>query len=147
MRLYVTILITLYILTWMLPFDQSWGRTFFFIMDLKKLNCNLDEYITYKQVSIYLFVGSLIQRFIFFKIEIGLLHQLLTYVYCALTGLVVINRLQISQYFNSGISSSLSVSVKYEVITLVSVSFSFGSGETEAVGCVSDSTSSMFAVV
>ncbi len=40
----------------MLPFDQSWGRTFFFIimiMDLKKLNWNLDEYITYKQVSIY----------------------------------------------------------------------------------------------
>ncbi len=39
----------------MLPFDQSWGWTFFFIMDLKKLNWNLDEYITYKQVSIYLF--------------------------------------------------------------------------------------------
>ncbi len=46
----------------MLPFDQSWGRTFFFIMDLKKLNWNLDEYITYKQVSIYLFVGSLTQN-------------------------------------------------------------------------------------
>ncbi len=30
-----------------------------FIMDLTKLNWNLHEYITYKQVSIYLFVGSL----------------------------------------------------------------------------------------
>ncbi len=46
----------------MLPFDQSWGRTYFFIMNLKKLNWNLDEYITYKQVSIYLFVGSLTQN-------------------------------------------------------------------------------------
>ncbi len=27
-------------------------------MDMKKLNWNLDEYITYKQVSIYLFVIS-----------------------------------------------------------------------------------------
>ncbi len=34
----------------------------FFIMDLKKLNCNLYEYITYKQVSIYLFEGSLTQN-------------------------------------------------------------------------------------
>ncbi len=38
------------------------GEEFFFIMDLKKLNWNLDEYITYKQVSIYLFVGSLTQN-------------------------------------------------------------------------------------
>ncbi len=31
-------------------------------MDMKKLNWNLDEYITYKQVSIYLFVESLTQN-------------------------------------------------------------------------------------
>ncbi len=37
------------------------GEDIFFIMDLKKLNWNLHEYITYKQVSIYLFVGSLTQ--------------------------------------------------------------------------------------
>ncbi len=46
----------------MLPFDQSWGEDFFFIRDLKKLNWNLHEYITYKQASIYLFVGSLTQN-------------------------------------------------------------------------------------
>ncbi len=38
------------------------GEDIFFIMDLKKLNWNLDEYITYKPVSIYLFVGSLTQN-------------------------------------------------------------------------------------
>ncbi len=35
------------------------GEDNLFIRDLKKLNWNLHEYITYKQVSIYLFVGSL----------------------------------------------------------------------------------------
>ncbi len=34
------------------------GEDNFLIRDLKKLNCNLHEYITNKQVSIYLFVGS-----------------------------------------------------------------------------------------
>ncbi len=38
------------------------GEDTFFIMDLKKLNWNLHEYITYRQVSIYLFVGSLTQN-------------------------------------------------------------------------------------
>ncbi len=50
------------------------------------------------------------------------------------------SRLQISQCLRSGISSSLSslsVSVKFEVIDLVLVSFSFGGGVTETVGCVS----------
>ncbi len=33
------------------------GEDNILIKDLKKLNWNLHEYITYKQVSIYLFVG------------------------------------------------------------------------------------------